>query len=67
MGTSIIIRKGDNIITFKEDDHSRVDYAFVPGGLRVTHTEEKRERFLFPINDVDSILIKERGRDRGIF
>ena len=67
MGTSIVIRKDNNIITFKEDAHSRVDYAFVPGGLRVTHTEEKRERFLFPINDVDSILIKERGRDRGIF
>lgn len=67
MSTSVIIRKGNKLITFSEDEKSRVNYSFVPGGLKVTHTEKKSESFLFPIGEVDSILINERGRDRGLF
>lgn len=67
MSTSVIIRKGNTVISFNEDEKSRVDYAFVPGGLRVTHTEKKTKRYLFPVDEVDSILIKERGAKRGLF
>ena len=62
--TSVVIRKGRNLITFSEDEKSRVNYCFVPGGLRVDHTEQKKTTYLFPINEVDSILINERGPRR---
>lgn len=67
MSTSVIIRKGNKLITFSEDDRSQICYSFVPGGLKVTHTEKKSESFLFPMGEVDSILIKERGARSGSF
>ena len=60
--TAITIRKDNKLITFREDAKSSVNYYFVPGGLKVEHTEKKTTNYLFPIDQVDSILINERGR-----